>query len=413
MTTKNSFSVIDYILVIVSLLFTGKATEYTGSIDFRVNPIGGITLLVCLLYMFIQERNKIRTKEVGYGIIVASVILLVQAMAGHEINIVTLYSDVMFVMLAWLLVKRFDFNMLPIFEKVITYWSLICLLMYALQELVGKTTLLPYTFAKPNYDSIGSFVFFSLSSDELTGYNAFDRNYGFAWEPGLYASIVCTAIVINIFLHKGQMTLKNNKNLWILILSVLSTGSTTGYLTFGGIILFEILKTRKLVYKILALCVIIPSFIYLYNNTDFLSGKVSDSIDQQNFTVGSQTQMEADENGVQYTPQRFEGVSLQFLNAVHEPLTGYGFGESWVRRNISQYISVSTGIFAVFAQFGILFGILYCFAYCRSYWQLGKHFNAPPLLFLLCYLMISVSYSFVFMPLYLCINFFSFFYKTK
>lgn len=420
MTTKHSllkakpkYAFIDYILVIVALLFTGQATEYTGTIDFRINPVGGLSFLACVFYMIINEHKKIHAKEIGLGAGVLCILLAVQFLAGHRIDIVALYRTTLFTAFAWLLVKRLSYDILPLFEKIIAYWSLICLVMFVLQEVVGKSALASFAFAEPTYNSMGSFVFFSLSSTDLYGYNAFDRNYGFAWEPGLYASVLCTAIVINIYLHEGKMTFKNNKNLIILLLSILSSGSTTGYMTLAAIIIFEILKSKKFIYKVVALIIVIPLFVYVYNNTEFLSGKIKDNSQEQNFTTNTNTLEYAEKEEIQYTPQRFEGILLQTQNVINDPIAGYGFGQSWVRTNVSQYIAISTGILAVFAQFGILFGILYCMAYWRSYRMLGKHFDAPPLLFLVCYLMISVSYSFVFMPLYLCINLFSVFNRAK
>lgn len=420
MTTKHSllkakpkYAFIDYILVIVALLFTGQATEYTGTVDFRINPVGGLTFLACVSYMIINEHKKIYAKEIGLGVGVLCILLAVQFLAGHRIDIVALYRTILFTVFAWLLVKRLSYDILPLFEKIIAYWSLICLVMFVLQEVVGKSALASFAFAEPTYNSMGSFVFFSLSSTDLYGYNSFDRNYGFAWEPGLYGSVLCTALVINVYLHQGKLKLKGNKSLVFLILSILSTGSTTAYMAFGGTILTMILMGKKILYKIISLAIVVPSFIYIYNNTSFLSEKIEETSNEQNFTVGNYQQDYAEKEGYQYTPQRFEGILLQTQNVINDPIAGYGFGQSWVRTNVSQYIAISTGILAVFAQFGILFGILYCMAYWRSYRMLGKHFDAPPLLFLVCYLMISVSYSFVFMPLYLCINLFSVFNRAK
>lgn len=406
-------NILDYILVVVAILFTGKAVEYTSTIDFRVNPFGGITFLFCVLYMIAHEYHKIKSNELLYSFAFACLILILQYIVGHKIDIVAVYTAILFTIFSWLLVKRLSYNLLLIFERVTVYWSVLCLIMYILQEFLGKSVLEPLAFAKPSYNSMGSFIFYSLSSSDLYEYNAFDRNYGFAWEPGLYASILCTAIVINIYLHKGKLNIKNNKSLIVLLLNVISTGSTTGYMALAGIFLFEILKSKKWSYKIISLSVLLPLFFYIYNNTDFLNKKIEESSNTHNFTITNNTLDYSEKEEIQYTPQRFEGIALQFQNVIHEPIVGYGFGQSWVRSHISQYIAISTGILAVFAQFGIIIGFLYIFVYLRSYRQLGKHFSAPSGLFLVCYLMISVSYSFVFMPLYLCINLFSLFNRTK
>ena len=67
------------------------------------------------------------------------------------------------------------------------------------------------------------------------------RNCGFTWEPGGFACFLILAIIINLASNKFKI---RNKSLMILILSLITTFSTTGYMAFAFIMIWYLFNTE-------------------------------------------------------------------------------------------------------------------------------------------------------------------------
>jgi hypothetical protein len=227
---------------------------------------------------------------------------------------------------------------------------------------------------------------------------AIPRNCGYAWEPGAFAVYICLAIFINLFCTDSD---KNKKQrLWFLVIALLSTQSTTGYLIFIVIILFYFLNTNlKIVLLFLPFLTVALVFVA---TLPFMSKKVIDLIDETknvNVLIERTIGLEGE-----FTPQRFTSLVITLKDFQNNPLFGLGphREDSWTVKLYSN-ISAISGIGELLAGFGLtgfLFFIIFSF---RSSVLFSKKFNYKgKILLFLIILFISISYSIIFLPLIMC-----------
>lgn len=404
----------NYFIVFLAILFTGKASFITSTIDFRINPVGGGLFLLGIVVMLSRNWMRYLSKKAIFSFFCILITwTTLQFAFGTGYDFVILYNIFAHSIFACLLIGTMGISMIPMAERIITSLSLIDLFLWICVVVLGIPFFSNISLLTPAAPTITSASFLIFNVTSITDNAILPRNCGFAWEPGRFASIVCLAIVFNIYRHKGKLTLRKNKNLIILLASLLSSFSTTGYVCFICVLIYTLFVHYKSKFILPFYIVVLPTLIYSFYNIDFLATKIIETMNPEEFVVNTGDVDTVEQLEMVYTPQRFECMMLQGMNFLNDFLIGFGTGPSYTTRNISPNISISTGIFAMLAQFGIFIGIIFCYAYIKSSYLLGKHYNSPTYLFLVCYLCISVSYSFIYSPLVLSVILLSLLYKNN
>lgn len=191
--------------------------------------------------------------------------------------------------------------------KVLYFISIISLIGY-LWNLLG--------FEIPNLLSdsskLKSIVFFTQNSDGL-------RNSGMFWEPGAFACYIC----LGFLLYLG-----NIRELWqtqrfkviIILLALITTYSTTGYLVLFVIGLATVFLEYSKKHGILALPLII-SFLaiayFTYENTEFLKDKIDHQLENT-----------ANKDDNDFSPDRFGAFLFDLHYIEKHPLVGNGMHQS-------------------------------------------------------------------------------------
>jgi O-antigen ligase len=231
------------------------------------------------------------------------------------------------------------------------------------------------------------------------------RNCGYAQEPGCFAVYLCLAIFINLFVANSNKNSK--KRFLVLVLALISTMSTTGYVIFIVIIVFYILS-KDLSKALLLFPIAIIALIYI-STLPFMSNKIIDMVNETNTldqmiisTIGQ------DEES---TPQRFTSFMITFVDFRDNPILGLGpdNDKSWVNK-IGAKISPISGIGNLLAQFGIVGFLFFIMASIRSSFYISKYFQYKGkfLLFFII-IFISISYSLIILPLMMIFWMFSLF----
>ena len=232
-------------------------------------------------------------------------------------------------------------------------------------------------------------------------YELLRRNVGFAWEPGRFGTILAVAVFFNLIAYKFKI--RGNYHLGILTLAILSSQSTTAYIIYI-IILFVLLynKRRSVFFQIFPMIILAIIFLMRF---DFMYEKIYD------LSVFNKDHIESWNNAIDYysrvdriiVPQRFDGLKLEALNILHDPFIGnatdiYGYLYSvfYVK------FSLSNGALRIFANMGIIIGLLYYYlVYKSSIWMSKQYKYQGSLWFLIIFIMINVSYSWIFEPVFL------------
>ncbi|MFD0777263.1 hypothetical protein ACFQZF_00695 [Flavobacterium myungsuense] len=200
-----------------------------------------------------------------------------------------------------------------IFFKVIADLSLISLMFYLVVNIFG--IVIPSITLGPE---IESYIIYGTSTELHMLKNA-----GMFWEPGAFAGILTLCLALNY---------NNLKNYWfeqpfklgIIILALLTTQSTTGYLVGAIIFLFLLFKGKNIF--------IVPVFVfaitYIYETTDFLKEKIEIQIEKSsNQKVG------------EFSNTRFGSLIFDWYYIQKHPFIGNGLNEK-TRYSEHQYLFV-------------------------------------------------------------------------
>jgi hypothetical protein len=221
------------------------------------------------------------------------------------------------------------------------------------------------------------------------------RNAGFAWEPGAFASYLCLAIFINQI--RTHFSFVNNRKLWILLLALLSTQSTTGFAILIIIIILVIYNlSPKISFLLFPVSVILIIYIlqlpFMYEKVKGIS----------NFNIELLARYSRIYNTA-YTAQRFASFLIDFQDFLNNPILGYGgfMEERWTFKMGAVVTSIS-GIGKIMARFGIVGTFFFLFSLYKTSRSLQSLFFFKGWIFpILIILAISISYN-VDIPILLC-----------
>ena len=105
----------------------------------------------------------------------------------------------------------------------------------------------------------------------------YDRNCGIFWEPGAFAGYLILALIFLLIQTQRQEITGTKRHFFLLMLTLLSTMSTTGYVAVIFLCGFYIVKRfhRNVFWMLFLLALFIAAASFVFYNTDFLSGKIA------------------------------------------------------------------------------------------------------------------------------------------
>ena len=378
---------------------------YTGTLLFLIIPIA-LTIIFII-------RNKVSLIDNRFLLIIGiySIWAFLSYIKYNGIH-PSIYFIYLQLVMGFVIVKVFKMDMMYLYETIVTKLSLIGIVVWLTNMIVPQfwLTICPY-FAFDNGDSISKYNFFLSSVMNLKSHpEMYFRNPGFSWEPGMNASITIIAIFFN--LARTKFKIKGNKNLIILTINLITSLSTTGYITFlAAVVPFYILN-KKIGHSILYSLLLIPFCVWLFQ-LDFMGNKIVE-LQSDEDTMARASMMDTDRGT--YTPQRFDGLAFELLNINADPLLGYGPSsvKSFVTTNVSETLYLSNGCLKLYARYGIIFGLILTLIMILSCIKLGRYWGCKYswLLFVL-YELISVSYVFYYLPFFIALLYSSVFLKDK
>lgn len=400
-TRRISF--FEYLFMFVLIIYGGRASKFVENLSLITNPIG--CLIPVLLSVILVIRWKVVFKKQFYLLILGYFIyflIICTKFGDFRPTIFLTYSFIFFVVYS--AVKALKFDLFRIYETIIFYLAIFGLFMWLIQSALGGDTLFNYFSSIPSIIPFSNVtgnglnaIFYSVqpSISSLLYQSTFPRNCGYAWEPGAYADYICLAIFINLFFNSSDSNSK--KRFWVLVASLISTQSTSGYVIFVVIILYHYFN-KKLHILIFLFPVIIAALIFL-SSLPFMRNKIVYEFNQGNEMDAIVANSITSEAG--YAPGRALSFRVAYRNFRDNPLFGLGTHEteSWTYK-LGAKISQVSGIGFIIAQFGLVGFFFLIFFSIKSSFFFSKHFNynGGILLFLIV-ILISISYTMILLPL--------------
>ncbi len=404
-TDAPGISYFDFFCVLALVLYAATGNRFFESASFTENPIG--VALPIILSGILALRWNIRFDKNFYllllGFTIYFVAITMKDGVLHPSFLITYYLK-FFVVYAF--IKALGTNLFKIYEHILYYLAIIGLAMWGIQTILRGDTLFYILSKIPGITTFSNvtgeglnIIFYSV---QPTTYSIIDfiipRNSGYTQEPGCFAVYLCLAMFINLFITNED---KNSKKRFVvLVMALVSSMSTTGYVIFMLIMIFYILG-KDLSKVLLLFPVAIVALIYI-STLPFMSNKIVGVVNEKN----TLDQMILSTVGQDYesTPQRFTSFLITFVDFKANPILGLGpeNDKSWVN-NIGARIAPISGIGNLLAQFGIV-GFLFFFISSLSssfFFARYFNFNGKFLLFFIIFF-ISISYSIILYPLLMC-----------
>ena len=216
----------------------------------------GIGIVVALWTLWHCKKTDI--VKIAYFVVP----IILSMMVNFDFNTL-LFFRIALILICWGLMKKTDMNRLMnnyiSFMVFIAMFSLICMIFRS--SIVSMSII-------PTIDSgtYGTKALFFTNVKIGTGNLYFLRNQGPFWEPGAYQAYLNIALMFLLF---GDFKRKNKPiDILILIIAVISTISTTGYLVLGLLILAKMVtrENTSLLSKVSIASLLVVIVIVAVNN---------------------------------------------------------------------------------------------------------------------------------------------------
>ena len=398
-----SISFYEYLIVFVLIIYAGRANTFVESASFTENPVGAF--LPIILAGILAIKWRVLFEKNFYILIVCFSIYFVAISAKYgEIQPTFLLTYIFRFFIVYAVIKALNFNLFRIYENIMYYLAITGVLMWSVQIMMGGDTLFSYLSKIPGISLFSYVTGYGLNailySVQPSAYGllyniTIPRNCGYTQEPGSFAVYLCLAIFINLFITDSDKTSK--KKFWVLVIALLSTQSTTGYVIFMVIMAYYILNRN--LKKILLLLPFLVILLIGISSLPFMSNKIIELINETgnvNMLVERSIIRQTS-----YAPGRFLSFNIAFRDFISNPILGLGshLEKSWSTL-LGAQISTISGVGNLLAQFGII-GFLFFMIYSiKSSFFFSKYYNykGKLLLFIIIFF-ISVSYSVIVLPL--------------
>jgi hypothetical protein len=181
---------------------------------------------------------------------------------------------------------------------------------------------------------------------------AASRNSGFMWEPGAFAAMLLFPIYIQ-FQSNG---FKIDKQIIILIIALLTTISTMGYIGFLLILfVYQLNNKKKTAILMLPLILVAAFFIF---QLDFVSYKVQDEIERQDEIEAYVYSKRKDFASL----GRIGSLKADFNDWKEDPIIGRGGHNEVYMAHIGKVINRTNGL----SRFLLFYGIVGIYIYFRG-----------------------------------------------
>ncbi len=275
--TSMSDQIIDFIILTLFILYTAGAATLIGNDFFSI----GVTLF--LMYFFIKRKRKIDSYLIGLLSLWCVINLLSNIINGSEhFNIISFSGVTLRIFISYLIIKTIGITFFEKFYKYAFKLVIISTLIYGLNILYPSffSSLSPYLnfITKLEQKQSGGWYIFVYM---LSGWNDTMRNCGFMWEPGGYACILIFLILFRLLKNQFKFDIQ----LFLLLIALITTYSTAGYLALFVILQFFLIQNsrKNRIYKfLLPITLFVALFIgiRIFESTDFLKLKIYTYLEQ-------------------------------------------------------------------------------------------------------------------------------------
>lgn len=411
-SNSSEISFFEYLYVFVLIIYGGGANIFVRSFS----PDKPLAILLPLgLSVILALKSRIVFNKQIYLLLLGYVLYFAATVVKYKtLHLVFFGQLLVSFLVVYVTIKGLRFNFFLIYERILYYLAITSLVMWLIQLVLGGDTLLNLIGRIPSVKESSvvtggglNIIFYSVQpyAHMLVSFTTIPRNCGFAWEPGGFAVYLNLAIFINVFFYNSDK--KFNLRFWVLLLALISSQSTTGYVIFILMMVFYLLQKQiKIIILLFPVLIIVIALMF---SLPFMRDKILlyiEETSQVDRIIEESIGKERSRN-----PQRFASFVIAFRDFKNNPILGFA-GQSedrWYIR-LNSNVSPISGIGNLMAQYGLVGLVFFMTLLIRSSSAFSRYFNFNGwYLFFLIMLMITISYSIIFMRVIMSFWMFSFF----
>ena len=229
-------TLIQYLLCYL-LILTSGAVLWTYVLDF----IGFKALVVLLIdiVLIIKYRIKVPMLFVAYSIVLMAFLIILTYITdgyfiGNDFN--STLSMLIYALLAYVIYKIDETSSSLVYIRTVSFFAIVSIFFWGIQVVFGSKAFPEFLFTDVNYRAEYGYLFYTICKIDL-------RNYGIFYEPGVYQTVLSVALFL--LLYNDNLILKKTerrKYLVVLVITMLTTKSTTGYLSLAFLLIPYVLS---------------------------------------------------------------------------------------------------------------------------------------------------------------------------
>lgn len=407
---KKEYNRYSIFYMFVMIIYMAQATPETSRMvaSLSGNPIPFLIPIVLTFILCRKNPITFNNKKL-FIVIILYLIWTICSLVKYGIYTTEELSYHFFmiyaIIIAYIHNKVFGYKIVPIYENIMVFLCKIAIWLWAISVLVPASSFIFRLFPETTYGNSILYLFTWMDPAKGQVYSGILRNAGCSWEPGRFAIMVTLAMFCN--LCQNGVKFKKNKNIWWLIIALITTQSTTGFAS--ALILYTIFLIKKfnLKYIFILVMVMVP-IIYGLFQLDFMGDKITDRLTNAQDVSRLYEQFDyynanEDEGTYLGSIDRFEAMTFEWMNLIHDPILGYGRNSkhSFFYTDITTNYVLANGLVKILSNYGFLLGLFFFFILIKSSINLAKDSYEKRTLGLFSVLCLSaISYQILSIPIF-------------
>lgn len=413
----------EYIYMVVMIIYMAQMTPDTSRMIGQLsgNPIP--LLFPIILTVVLIKRHPISLKNVSLiKILIVISIWSIAIILKEELYSTEELSYIFFlyyaIIIAYIHIQIYGKKLFLYYEDILTKFCFIALFFWILAVVIPGTASIFRLFPETSYGNNILYLFCWMDPVKGQVSSGIIRNAGCSWEPGRFAIMILPAIYFN--LSRKGINFKRNKNIIVLLATLLSTQSTTGISICLILYLLFFVKQLTPRYKFSGIIVMLP-ILYGIMQLDFMAQKIEDQLNvkstlpqlEESMNYAAKTYKDYEYRG---SLGRFQAIYFEWKNIIEDPLLGYGrnTNNSYFKEKISTHFELTGGIIKLIGQYGIPLGLFMYYILFKSSIQIAHSFRFKnKYAFGIIITLSSISYITFCIPIFTTFWFYGYFNKKQ
>lgn len=316
------------------------------------------------------------------------------------------------IVIAYIHNKIYGYTLVPIYEQILVFFCKIAIGGWLIAVLIPASSSFFHLFPETAFGNHVLYLFNWMDPAKGQIYSGIIRNAGCSWEPGRFAIMVTLAIFCN--LCQNGIKFRNNKNIWWLLIALITTQSTTGYIT--ALVLYTIFMVKKFNFKYISLFILVMiPVIYGLMQLDFMAEKIDDrfKINEVNERFLESEAYYSRHEGLDrhIALDRFQSIYFEWKNFLNDPILGYSrdFRKSLFAQSFISDYGLTGGLVSILSQYGIFLGLFIYYLLFHSSFCISRQFKYNKKYVLaICLILSSISYPIFGIPIFTTFWFYGF-----